>query len=64
MLKNAFYFILKAPFVVKIFKFFELHTGTGTDQNFIIGCWYFLKKRRLYQTTGTNQQFFYFFITL
>ena len=24
-------------------------------QSFIIGCRHFLKKRRLYQTTGTNQ---------
>ena len=48
-------------------------TGTGTHQNFIIGCRYFLKMRRLYQTTGTNQQFFircryfscfYLFVTL
>ena len=48
-------------------------TGTGPDQNYIIGCRYFLKKRRLYQTTGTNQQFFircryfscfYLFVTL
>ena len=48
-------------------------TGTGTHQNFIIGCRYFLKMRRLYQTTGMNQQFFiccryfscfYLFVTL
>ena len=48
-------------------------TGAGTHQNFIIGCRYFLKMRRLYQTTGTNQQFFircryfscfYLFVTL
>ena len=31
--------------------------GAGTDQNFIIGCPCFLKKRRLYQTTGANQNF-------
>ena len=28
-------------------------TGTGTDQNFIIGCRYFLKKRKLPARTKT-----------
>ena len=28
-------------------------TGTGTDQNFIIGCRYFLKKRKLPVRTKT-----------
>ena len=42
------------------------------DQHFIIGCRYFLKKRWLYQTAGSNQNFIircryfscYLFITL
>ena len=33
-------------------------TGTSTDQNVICCCWCFLKKRRLYQTTGKKQKFF------
>ena len=50
--------------------FFErtvLRTSTGTNQNFIIGCWYFLRK---VQTTGMNQNFiiccwyFYLFVSL
>ena len=34
---------------------FVLCICTSIDQNFIIACQYFLKKHRLYQTTGTNQ---------
>ena len=30
-----------------------LCTGMGTDQNFIIGCWYFLKKSKLPVQTKT-----------
>ena len=35
-----------------------LHSSTDTDQNFIIVCWYFLRKFRLYQTTGVKKNYF------
>ena len=39
-------------------KIYELwRTGTSTDQSFRIGCWYFFRKRRLYQIASTNQNF-------
>ena len=35
------------------FYFSNCLAGTGTNQNFIIGCWYFLKKHKLPVRTKT-----------
>ena len=54
--KSFLLMLCKALFIFKIFNFTNcLVYQYWNDQNAIIGCRYFLKKCRLYETNGTNQ---------